>query len=186
MNIGIDIDDTITCTYETILPMIAVKYGMNLEKLFSTKPNYAMLRGTLPDYQDFVCSNYPVMAKIVPLKEGVIEVLNKLRSQGHKIILISARNQRDYSNPYDLSYSYLKRMGVPFDKLVVGSKDKAKECILENIDLFIDDNTKNCKAVLKRGIPTLQFDAIFTDNNSKLTRVYSWNEVYNKVQEMMV
>ena len=31
MNIGIDIDDTITYTYETMLPIIAIKYKVDME-----------------------------------------------------------------------------------------------------------------------------------------------------------
>ena len=62
--------------------------------------------------------------------------------------------------------------------------DKATKCILEGIDLFIDDNTNNCKAVQKRGVPTLQMDALFNRNVKTLKKVSSWWEVYDIVQEM--
>ena len=80
--------------------------------------------------------------------------------------------------------NYLKMNNIPFDKLIVNVKDKAKECVMEGIDLFIDDNTKHCKAVLKSGIPTLQFANSFVSENSKVKRVNSWDEIYQKVQEM--
>ena len=48
MNIGIDIDDTITNTYETLIPMIAIKYGMNLNKILNFKPSYKILLLLLP------------------------------------------------------------------------------------------------------------------------------------------
>ena len=35
MNIGIDIDDTITYSYETLLPIVSVKYGVNINKLLA-------------------------------------------------------------------------------------------------------------------------------------------------------
>ena len=38
MRIGIDIDDTITYTYEMLLPMVAVKYGVSLSKLYEEVP----------------------------------------------------------------------------------------------------------------------------------------------------
>ena len=140
MNIGIDIDDTITYTYETLLPMVAVKYGMNLNKLKMQKPSYAMLRNILPDYDDFVAEHLPIVAKIVPLREGVIEVLTKLREQGHKIIFITARNHNEFKNPYKISYDFLEVNNIPYDKLLVNISDKAQQCVAEEIDLFIDDN----------------------------------------------
>ena len=43
MNIGIDIDDTITNTYSVLLPMIAIKYGMDINKMLSQRPTYNFL-----------------------------------------------------------------------------------------------------------------------------------------------
>lgn len=186
MNIGIDIDDTITHTYETLLPMVAVKYGMNLKKLFNQKPSYTMLRSILPNYDDFAFESFPVVAKIVPLREGVIEVLRKLREEGHKIIFITARNRREFKDPYKISYDFLEVNDIPYDKLLVNVEDKAKQCIIEGIDLFIDDNNDNCKAVNKIGIQTLQFGTLFTQKLKGIDRVENWNEVYRIVQEMCI
>ena len=184
MNIGIDIDDTITNTYETLIPMIAISYGMNMDKLLAKVPSYKQLRGTLPNYRDFMHKNYNKMAKIVPLKVGAVDIINKLREQGHKIIFISARNNDEYSDPYQISYDYLTSNGIQFDKLIVNAPNKAKECVLENIDLFIDDSTMNCKAVKNKGIATLQMDTTFNRNSKELRRVNDWQEVYRIVQEM--
>ena len=49
MNIGIDIDDTITNTYSVLLPMIAIKYGMDINKMLSQRPTYNFLNKTLPN-----------------------------------------------------------------------------------------------------------------------------------------
>ena len=40
MNIGIDIDDTITYTYENMLPFVSVMYNKNLVDLYKAKPSY--------------------------------------------------------------------------------------------------------------------------------------------------
>lgn len=186
MNIGIDIDDTVTFTYETLLNLIALKYGMNFDKLISKKPTYETFDKLFPNYRNFVEENFPTVAKLVPLKNNVVEILNKLKKQGHKIIFISARNIEEYKDPYKISYEYLKANNVPFDKLIVNCKDKAKECILQNIDLFIDDNTGNCKAVKKVGIETWQFNNVFTSPNNDMKIVDSWEDVYKRVQEMYI
>jgi uncharacterized HAD superfamily protein len=184
MNIGIDIDDTITHTYETFLPMVAVKYGMNLKKLQMQKPSYAMLRNILPNYDKFASENFPAVAKVVPLREGVIEVLTKLRAEGHKIIFMTARNKKEFRDPYKISYDFLSVNNVPYDKLIVDISDKAQRCIVEGIDLFIDDNNDNCRSVKKTGIETWQFGTVFTTKIKGIDRVTTWNEVYNRIQEM--
>ena len=187
MNIGIDIDDTITNTYETLIPMIAIKYGMNLNKILEFKPNYKMFYNMIPELEKDKKTRMDIftsMAKIVPLKEEVLDVLNRLREEGHKIIFITARNTAEYGDPYKISYDYLVSNNVPFDGLYANVTDKASKCILEGIDLFIDDNTMNCKAVKRRGVPTLQFDSCFTKEIKDLQRVKSWEEVYRIVKEM--
>ena len=79
MNIAVDIDDTITNTYEYMLPLIAINYNLDLKKLWSNKPSYKELSKTLPNYDDFIKNNYHVLANIVSVKEDAIEVLKKLR-----------------------------------------------------------------------------------------------------------
>ena len=183
MNIGIDIDDTITNTYETLIPMIAISYGMNIDKLFKKLPSYKEL-SNLPDFSSFARKNYERVAKIVPLREGAVEIINKLKKKGHKIIFISSRNDIDFDDSYKTTYDYLTANGIKFDKLIVNASNKAKECVLENIDLFIDDDTMNCKAVKKKGIATLQMKAIFSKGSKDIRKVNDWEEVYKIVQEM--
>jgi uncharacterized HAD superfamily protein len=181
MNIGIDIDDTITETYSTIIPMVAVKYDLDLGDLIRTKPSYKTLEKSLVNYDSFMAEYFPTMAKIVPLKKDVIEVLNKLRNDGHKIIFITARNRLEYKDPFKISKEYLDTHNVPYDKLIAECHDKGKQAIIEGIDLFIDDNNNNCRAVHKAGIETLQFGTIFTKKLKNIERVESWQEVYNFV-----
>lgn len=183
MNIGIDIDDTVTCTYETLLNLIAVRYGMNFDKIFAKRPTYDKFDELFPNYRSFVKENFPIMARMIPLREHVVETLTKLQKQGHKIIFISARNRDEYKDPYKVSYDYLKANRVPFDKLIVEVKDKAKECVLQEIDLFIDDNFMSCAEVENVGIETLQFKTIYNAKD-KFKKVESWEDVYKKVQEM--
>ena len=184
MNIGIDIDDTMTCTYETIIPMIAIKYKKNLDKLLNQKYSYKMIYNIFPDFNQFIIENYPTIAKIVPLKKDVVKTIKALKEEGHKIYIISSRNYMEYGNPYKLTYDYLVKNDIPFDKLIVNAPNKAKECMAHSIDLFIDNDAKNCKAVSKRGIKVLQFKTMFAQVNHEIESVESWDDVYHKVQEM--
>ncbi len=184
MNIGIDIDDTITYTYETLLPMVAVKYGMSLTKLKEQRPSYKMMKNSFPNYDKFAQESLPIAAKLTPVRDGAIEVIRKLREQGHNIIFITARNKEEFKDPHKISYDFLNANNIPYDKLLVNIQDKAKQCIIEGIDLFIDDNNDHCRAVHKTGIETIQFGTIFTSKIKGINRVESWEEIYIVVQEM--
>lgn len=184
MNIGIDIDDTITYTYETFLPMFAIRYGMNIEKLFQQNPSYKTLSKIVPDYTDFARDNFTAMTKLLKLRENVVDVLNKLREEGHKIILITARSDSEYGDPYAVVADFLENNGVPYDKIVVNSKNKGKTCLEEKIDLFIDDSVMNCRSAIKYGIPTYQFVSKYIPKGKDLNEVNSWDQVYELVQKM--
>jgi len=181
MRIGIDIDDTITDTYEMLLPMIAVRYGVSLSKLYEEIPTYKKLDTMFPDYTHFVSESLPVCAKITPVRDGAIEFITKLKEAGHEIYFITARNPKEFVEPYKISYDFLKVNKVPYDKLLVNVQRKDQQCLVEKIDLFIDDNNDNCRAVHKAGIETLQFGTIFTKKLKNIERVESWQEVYNYV-----
>ena len=60
---------------------------------------------------------------------------------------------------------------------------KDQQCLVEGIDVFIDDNNNNCRAVHKAGVDTLQFGTLFTKKLKNIERVESWQEVYNYIQE---
>lgn len=178
MNIAIDIDDTITNTYEYMLPLIAVHYNIDLKQLWKEKPSYKKMKKEFPEFDKFIKENFHILANIVSVKEDAIEVLKKLRNEGHKIILISARNNEEYGNPYKTSYEFLTRKGIPFDKLITNAANKGEKCYIEGIDIFMDDNTKNCKSAMKYNIKTYQFKSLFSSNDKKLEKVNSWKEFY--------
>ena len=182
VRIGIDIDDTITYTYEMLLPMVAVRYGVSLSKLYEEVPTYKKLDKMFPDDAHFVSESLPVCAKLTPVREGALEVIRKLKEEGHEIFFITARNPQEFVEPYKISYDFLKVNDVPYDKLFVNVQRKDQQCLVENIDLFIDDNNNNCRAVHKAGIETLQFGTIFTKKLKNIERVESWQDVYNFVK----
>ena len=69
-----------------------------------------------------------------------------------------------------------------YDKLLVNIQRKDQQCLIEGIDVFIDDNNDNCRAVHKAGVETLQFGTLFTKKLKNIERVESWQDVYTFVQ----
>ncbi len=185
MNIAVDIDDTITNTYETLLPLIAIHYNLDLKKLWKTLPSYKEL-SKLPDYDKFIKDHYHILANIVDVKKDAIEVLRQLRLEGNKIYIITARNTEEYGNPYKISYDFLTKKGIPFDKLITNVDNKGMKCISEGIDVFLDDSTKNCKSALKYNINTYQFKTQFVSGDPNIKKINSWNDFYKAIHKLKV
>lgn len=182
MKIGIDIDDTITETYKTLVNIIAEKYNLKAEEILEKKLDYDELYDSLPNFHEIRKEVFNKMAPNVPLKESVIEVLTKLKEEGNEIIFITARTTEEYDDPYQISYDYLIKNNVPFDKLYANVLDKGTKCIEENIDIFIDDNSRHCINVTDKNIKTLQFDSLMSTKIIDIKRVKSWNEIYDIIK----
>ena len=87
----------------------------------------------------------------------LIQELNKLKEEGHKIILITARWNSDYANSEKISEKWLEKHGIQYDKMFIGLENKAPKALEEKIDLFIDDSIRNYKEVSSVGIKSLLF-----------------------------
>lgn len=143
MIIGIDIDDTLT-----LLQKIKIKTAQN----YITKHNLPykivnpdalffkdMVNWTEEECDIFWISEADEMLSKVPARKNASKVITNLKQNGHKIVIITARSSQWHKDPYKMSYDWLVKNNIPFDKIIVGHIDKTQVCIDENLDVFIDD-----------------------------------------------
>lgn len=184
MRLGIDIDDTICDTWQYVMPYMAKYYDVDLDYLKKINKVYEeALNIDFDEYFRFAKKFYGSIIPTVPLKKDVVEVLTNLRSLGVEIIFITARSSNGFDDPYKISYDYLTSHNVPFDKLIVGNKNKGEVCKGENIDLFIDDSINNCRCVKKEGIDVLLFESVSNRDNNEFTKVGNWKQVEKIIME---
>lgn len=187
MKIGIDIDDTMTFIKED-LEHAAIDFDKSLgnsgEFLYDSYYVGKKFNWSKEDYRYFMGTIRKNVVNNAKLRNGLIEVLHKLREEGHKIIIITARSNIYYSNPLKMTIEWLKKENIPYDKLILPSRNKKKDCEKEQIDIFIDDDINNCLKVNELGIKVLIMDNIdnYLDNNS-ITRVNDFYEVYDEVKK---
>ena len=193
MNIGIDIDDTISETFETILPY-AQKYTIEDLK----RESKVNLTGNLADHFYIVYVNgwneqeaiafwekyYAQILKEVNIKKFASEVINKLRQEGHKVYIITARWDMKKENVEEITRNWLQENNVEYDGLFLNASDKLSIAKENNIDIFIDDSFKNCKKVADgNDIKVYMMDSRANEqmNDEKIKRVYSWPEIYDLI-----
>jgi len=187
MRIGIDVDDTITNSYDIIFDLIGKVYNKDSNKMKADGVTYSDVMKdpiNFPNYDQFMINNFDNIMPNVTLKKNAKEVINKLHDEGHQIIIITARDDKEYSNPYMTTYLYLVKHDILFDKIFVNRKDKGSLCKEEKIDIFIDDSVTNCKSAINNGINTFLFDSTFNKKNNDIKRVHDWNDVYKIVNEI--
>ena len=104
-----------------------------------------------------------------PIKENALEFLNKIKNDGHKIIIATARANDWHSDPEKITKQWLEKNKVPYDKLYIGRADKELICKEENDDIFVDDDIKITARVAE---------------HNKNMKVFLASTPYNKTQEI--
>ena len=187
MNIGIDLDNTITDLHDSI-----IKYGLEYNREISgngIKNKNAYEIEDIFDWNNQDCINFRrfvtenVLPNIEPRK-GVCEYLEKIQKE-HKIYIITARNNKEINNIYDFTYNWLIDKKVPFNELIIEEKDKGKACLDNKINIFIDDLAEHLEKASKNVDKVYIFNNVFnnTKENNRYERLYSFKELYEKIKE---
>lgn len=193
MNIGIDIDDTISETFETLLPY-SQKYTVedlkreskiNISADLSNHFYIVYMNGW--NEQEAIIfweKRYAEILRNLNIKKFAAEVINKLRNQGHKIYLITARWDMKKDNVEEITKKWLKDNNVEYDGLFLNASDKLTLAKENNIDIFIDDSFNNCKKIAdntnaKVYLMTSRVNGNLSDE--KIRRVFSWPEIYDLI-----
>lgn len=195
MNIGIDIDDTISDTYEVQFN-IAQYYTINelkrdgkikeLNNLTTHFYNKYLHSWTEEEEEEFFTKYYKDCLEKIKPKMYARELLDVLKQEGNNIYLITARFDWADVKAEDVTKKWLEEYQIPYDELIVEAKDKAKIAKECNLDIFFDDSYENCKKVAETGIKTYLMDSRVNrgiDEDEKIERIYSWPHFYQKIKE---
>ena len=194
MKIGIDIDDTISDTYNSLFPY-AQKFTietlgrsgkLNTKQAVNHMYVRTMHNWTEAEDHEFLDMYYDTFVKDVKIKPLAKEYLDKL-AKDNEIYLITARFPGRSANIKELTIDWLKENEVPYDELIFDAQDKVSIAKNLGLDLFIDDSYTNCKAISESGIKTLIMNSVV---NSKfdidnVTRVFSWPHIYQEYEKIL-
>ena len=195
MNIGIDIDDTISETFETLLPY-AQKYvieDLSREAIIRMDSDCTdhlyilkMIGWNDEEAKKFWLKYYSEILKQVNIKKFAAKVINKLKEKGHIIYLITARWDMPNDNIYQITKDWLKENNIKYDKLIINASDKLRLIKDNNIDLFIDDSFNNCKDIVDNTDTKVYMMTSRVNeslNDEKIKRVFSWPEILHLIEK---
>ena len=175
LNIGIDIDDTLTKTSELANEIL------HQNEEFKNILDYHNLDKNTLDF--FIRKNIEKIQNDVELNESAKEVIDYLKDNGCKIVFITARGSLGLENLIPITKKYLSNKEIYYDKIIFKQESKVDECIKNNIDIFIDDKEKVLDEIKKANIKTLRFCSSKTI--SKHEKVSNWLEVKDYIDKIL-
>lgn len=198
MNIGIDIDDTLSNSFESVF---ADSQKFDIEELGNTGKvqkygkidNHNYIEKMYPHWTnnqiDLFWDKYFInMLTIATPKEYAAEIIQKLQNEGNRIIIITSRYEVVPGEKVVENYSkkWLDKNKIPYDELILDAQDKLKAAKEAGVQLFIDDSIQHCKRMQEGKIKTFLYTSIMNQEIEvpELERVYSWVQIYNKYQKL--
>lgn len=180
MNIGIDIDDTLVETTKNLDKDI-LNYEGGEEVLEHIEE---VMSGKIPteNIRRFMNTYLTTRLAGLEVKEDAVDVLNRIKRSGDKIIFITSRGEESGRGATEITLKYLEENKIPYDNIIFSATDKAKACIENNINIMIDDSMKHCEDIEKVGIKTILFTSMINkDKETNLERVNNWKELEEKI-----
>ena len=193
MNIGIDIDNVIS-NFDEVLKKEFLEHDKELRNTGIVNPEAHMTNGMF-DWSDdevwsFYLKNIERIIKSLDVIEGAKEYIEKLKEDGHTIVIITGRDNGEYADPYNMTKEWLADKKIPYDKLVFTNSykndknGKTRKCFENNIDIMIDDSAGICRDCFENNITTLIMDKPCNREEKEITRVHNWKEIYEYIKQL--
>lgn len=168
MILGIDIDNTITDTNETVRAYLKQEYPLYEDyKLLPKK-----------EYELFLKKNLKAMRKEYKLKKGVKEAWTYFKEHNFKIIIITARNNEFDDKYIEDTIKFLRVNGLFYDKIYFDEENKGATASKEKVDLFIDDKETNLDNVALYNI-----SCVCLGKSCKYKSFTNWYELLEYIKE---
>lgn len=185
MVIGLDIDDTITNSSELIIEYAKRYFDSDDMNLINSILNAPKIEGKI---LDFYYAYLPEMIEKYTIKENAVEVINRLKGKGYKIIIITARGYTETNKKVDeLTLNYFSRYGIEADEIIFKARNKKEVCIEKNIRLMVDDSIKVLEDFKDTKVETVLFSSIVNINiETDIKRITNWLELEEYVNSIDV
>lgn len=193
MRIGIDIDGVLT-DMERFLSDYGSKYNvengleLNINEVdYDEGKTFSWTeQGTIKFWNKYLV----YYATKYPARTFASEVIKKLKEEGHEIYIVTARNDYGLPTKYigkmkEIVNQWLKDNDIVYDKIIYTEDSKLPYCVGNYIELMIEDSPKQVEFISEK-IPTFCYNADYNKGveGENITRVYSWYDIYDKINKM--
>jgi len=182
MNIGIDIDDTMTNTSELIIEYAKEYFNSDDVELINSILNSKSIEGPLLDFYNKYLLK---MIENYTLKDNVKEVIDRLRSKGHKIFIITARAYTPMEGVVEATEEYFKKHGISFDGIIFKAINKRESCVNNKIDVMVDDSVSVAYELRDTNVKPVLFNSVINENvQIDVDRIDNWIELEKHIDRL--
>ena len=175
MIIGIDIDDVITDTSE-LMKVYAKKHFKSDDIDLINRILHGKRESDRID--SFYRKYLPEMMRNYKIKDNVKEVIDRLRLDGNKIIIITTRGLTKGLSQMKITKEYFKRHKIEVDKIIFKEREKVGACIKHKLDIMIDDSVFVLEKLNGTNTKQLLFSSISNKNyKHNFAKVSNWLEL---------
>ena len=195
MNIGIDIDGVLLD-----LERFAIDYGTkfcieeNLDIKINIQEYWEGLKFNWTEEQENKFWNKYIIKyfKQYQPREFASEIIKKLKKEGNKIYIITARNEEglppeEYGKSQEITKTWLNENNIEYDKLIfTPDSEKLEQCLKNNVEIMIEDSPTNIKNISEK-IPVIKYNCSYNENilGKNIITTYSWYQIYDIINKKM-
>ena len=195
MNIGIDIDGVLLD-----LERFSIDYGTkfcieeNLDIKINIQEYWEGLKFNWTEEQENKFWNKYIIKyfKQYQPREFASEIIKKLKKEGNKIYIITARNeeglpQEEYGKSQEITKTWLNENNIEYDKLIfTPDSEKLEQCLKNNVEIMIEDSPTNIKNISEK-IPVIKYNCSYNENilGKNIITTYSWYQIYDIINKKM-
>ncbi len=186
-NIGIDIDGVLTDEGPGGNSIWQQKMNELFEREITLREYTYDLRKafglTNQELDKFLEIKLPEVYASVSPAPGARDTLLELEEAGHKLILITARNEMFR----ELTEDWLNRHQIPYHELH-HDDDKAPLAVKKEIALFIDDRKENAAAIAAENIPVIlvnKYHNLNFESNGQISKADDWKDIREQINLLL-
>ena len=170
--------------------------GVDIDGVLADYPNcfYTFIRETLgKEYTECTTEEYVKTKheyrssgykKNLPLIEGAIEGMKKLKQAGYTIVLLTARPYHKYPRMFADTIDWLTNNNIPYDALLWN--ENKEEAILKefpNMRFFIEDNLENATKISSKGktVYLLNSKTKIEKLIPHIIAIHNWEELISEI-----
>ena len=177
INIGIDIDGTVTDPYGFI-PFLNEIFGKNITKEQYTTLDWEQLYGTVEgDFYINFDNNYSYTYEAAEPAQFAVDVIKKLeQSDDINVYFVTARREC----LKEITAKWFDKYGINANNIyLLGPVKKSGKALELGCDIFIEDDPNNAMDIAKNGIGVLLIDTNYNKDVEcdNITRVRTWKEM---------
>lgn len=194
MNIGIDIDGVLT-DIEKFMIEYGTKFCLEEDLEINIKQidysEMVMFNWTQEQSDRFWNRYFTGYTLNETQRKFASEVINKLREQGNKIYIITARNEYGLSEEYygkmqQLTKEWLRKQNITYDRLIFAKdEEKISQCLENNIDVMIEDSPRNINDI-SRKVKVIKYACKYNEDveGANIITAYSWCHIYDLINKL--